>query len=103
MYGDDGFSASWFSRKAGASFRLAVDRATFTAADCPDQPVPGTDGPSTTCVRDGDAWYRTTDGHSEYALPEKGLVVRVSGDGVPRADLPPEGDGAPDNHVGTGG
>ncbi|MFI7499724.1 hypothetical protein ACIBVL_14740 [Streptomyces sp. NPDC049687] len=87
VYGDDGFSASYFSSKSGKFFQLAVDRDTFTATNCPDQPVPGTDGASTTCVRDGDNWYRTTDGRSEYAVPKKNLVIRLSGDGVPRDDL----------------
>ncbi|MER5436158.1 hypothetical protein [Streptomyces sp. NPDC002588] len=138
VYGDDGFSASYFSRERGTFFQLAVDRGTMTSGSCPDQPVAGTDGASTTCVRDGDTWYRTTDGMSEYAVPGKDLVIRVSGDGVPRddlrraaqnahrptageldgllpsaparggqpverGDLPPEGDGAPNNDVGVGG
>ncbi|MFJ8106337.1 hypothetical protein [Streptomyces sp. NPDC096132] len=137
VYGDDGFSAAYVSRESGKFLQLAVDRGTLTAASCPDQPVAGTDGTSTTCERDGDTWYRTTDGHSEYARPEKDLVIRISGDGVSRddlreaaenthrptageldtllpsapargepverGDLPPVGDGAPNNDVGAGG
>ena len=68
-------------------FQLAVERGTLTAENCARQPVPGTSGASTTCVREGDTWYRSTDGHSEYAVPKKGFVIRISGDGVPRADL----------------
>ncbi|MFF4659590.1 hypothetical protein [Streptomyces sp. NPDC001381] len=137
VHGDDGFSAAYFSRKSGKFFQLSVERGTLTAADCSGQPVAGTDGASTACERDGETWYRTTDGSSEYAVPKKDLVIRISGDGVPRddlreaaenahrptaaeldtllpsapaggepverGDLPPEGDGAPDNDVGVGG
>ena len=87
VYGDDGFSAAYVSRENSVFFQLAVERGTLTAENCARQPVPGTSGASTTCVREGDTWYRSTDGHSEYAVPKKGFVIRISGDGVPRAYL----------------
>ncbi|MGW0818427.1 hypothetical protein ACWD00_35400 [Streptomyces viridiviolaceus] len=140
VLGDDGFSATYVSRKTGAQLRLSVDRGSITADTCPAQPVGDMAGERTACVRDGDAWYRTGAGRHEYALPEDGYVVRVSGetDAVPRdvlhaaagavhrpdaaeaaallpsvapertapverGDLPPVGDGAPDNDAGAGG
>ncbi|MFD4262643.1 hypothetical protein ACFWR9_34745 [Streptomyces sp. NPDC058534] len=140
VLGDDGFSATWVSRETGALLRLSVDRGTITETTCPEQPVGDMPGERTRCERDGDAWYRTGAGRHEYAMPEEGHVVRVSGevDAVPRdvlrdaalaahrpdaaeatvllpsaepaptapverGDLPPVGDGAPDNNVDVGG
>ncbi|GAA2565850.1 MULTISPECIES: hypothetical protein [Streptomyces] len=140
VLGDEGFSATWVDGETNAQLRLAVDRGTITAGTCPEQPVGDMPGEHTTCERDGVAWYRTGAGRHEYALPEKGHVVRVSAetDAVPRdvlnaaalaahrpdaaetdrllpsvdpappapverGDLPPYGDGAPDNHVDVGG
>ncbi|MFE1076719.1 hypothetical protein ACFW5W_36730 [Streptomyces sp. NPDC058783] len=86
VLGDDGFSAIWVDGDTNALLRLAVDRGTITADTCPEQPVGDMSGEHTTCERDGDAWYRTGAGRHEYALPEKGHVVRVSAetDAVPR-------------------
>ncbi|MFB6551170.1 hypothetical protein [Streptomyces sp. NPDC056405] len=86
VLGDDGFSATWVSRETGAHLRLSVDRGSITDGTCPEQPVGDMSGDRTTCERDGDAWYRTGAGRHEYAVPEKGHVVRVSGeaDAVPR-------------------
>ncbi|MBQ1099504.1 hypothetical protein KBY55_26450 [Streptomyces sp. b94] len=86
VLGDDGFSATWVSRETGAHLRLSVDRGSITGATCPEQPVGDMSGERTTCERDGDAWYRTGAGRHEYAVPEEGHVVRVSGeaDAVPR-------------------
>ncbi|MBA2809858.1 hypothetical protein E0500_021250 [Streptomyces sp. KM273126] len=138
VYGGDGFSSAYWSHKRGAQILLLVDRGTMTAENCPKQPVgQGAMGP-VTCERDGDAWYRTSGGQHEYAVPEKGHAVRIGGDTakidrdvlraaaeaarrptsaelafllphprhgqpVERGDLPPLGDGAPNNHVGPGG
>ncbi|EKX67068.1 hypothetical protein Sipo8835_38630 [Streptomyces ipomoeae] len=154
VYGDDGFSAAYWSRKNSAQLLLLVDRGTMTAESCPEQPLGQGTGEPVTCERDGDAWYRTSAGQHEYAVPEKGHVVRVSAvttmvdraalraaalaahrptdaelayllpprhhdkfppphdgkvppprDGMPieRGDLPPVGDGAPNNEVGASG
>ncbi|MFC8219920.1 hypothetical protein ACFUTY_17320 [Streptomyces sp. NPDC057362] len=86
VLGDDGFSATWVDGDTNALLRLAVDRGTITADTCPEQPVGDMSGEHTTCERDGDAWYRTGAGRHEYALPEKGHVVRVLAetDAVPR-------------------
>ncbi|WRZ54552.1 hypothetical protein OG622_12310 [Streptomyces sp. NBC_01314] len=146
VYGADGFSAAYWSRKNSAQLLLLVDRGTMTAGSCPERPLgQGTGGP-VGCERDGDAWYRTSAGQHEYAVPEGGHLVRISAataavdrdvlraaalaahrptdaelaallppchhdrpphphDGMPteRGDLPPVGDGAPDNEVGTSG
>ncbi|MFE0803395.1 hypothetical protein [Streptomyces sp. NPDC058812] len=86
VLGDDGFTATWVAGESGAQLRLAVDRGSITAATCPDQPVGDMSDERTTCERDGDVWYRTGAGRHEYAVPEAGHVVRVSGetDAVPR-------------------
>jgi hypothetical protein len=138
VLGDDGFSAA-YSSKNGAVIQLYVERGTMTAATCPKQAVAGVAGEHTTCVRDGQFWYRTGGGQTEYAKPEKGHVVRVEAEEgkvtrevlrkaaqsvhrpseselagllppartatapVKRGDLPSNGDGAPNNDVGTGG
>ncbi|MFE7838171.1 hypothetical protein ACFU53_19585 [Streptomyces sp. NPDC057474] len=146
VYGADGFSAAYWSRKNSAHLLLLVDHGTMTAGDCPEQPVgPGT-GESVSCERDGDTWYRTSAGQHEYAVPENGHLVRVSattaaverdalraaalaahrptdvelagllpprhhdkpppphnGRPIERGDLPPAGDGAPNNEVGASG
>ncbi|MFF4832898.1 hypothetical protein [Streptomyces sp. NPDC001315] len=84
VYGDDGVSAVYVSRKTGAQLQLYVDRGTLTARSCPTQPVRDATADRTSCTRDGDAWYRSAGEQSEYAVPKKGYVVRVGGDGVPR-------------------
>ncbi|MPY58111.1 hypothetical protein [Streptomyces spongiae] len=138
VYGADGFSSAYWSRKSGAQILLLVDRGTMTAESCPRQPVGQGGGGSVTCERDGDAWYRSSGGQHEYAVLAAGHVVRISGDTtrvdrdvlhaaseaarrpttaeldgllphpphggpVERGDLPPVGDGAPNNEVGTTG
>ncbi|MGW0843681.1 hypothetical protein ACWD26_26750 [Streptomyces sp. NPDC002787] len=147
VYGDDGFSAAYWSRKNSAQLLLLVDRGTMTAESCPEQPLGQGSGEPVGCERDGDAWYRTSAGQHEYAVPADGHLVRVSAvtsavdrevlraaalaahraddgelafllpptgphdkpppsrDGTPiqRGDLPPVGDGAPNNEVGASG
>ncbi|MBC2906488.1 hypothetical protein [Streptomyces cupreus] len=126
VIGDDGFSAVYVSKEGGVQLQLSVDRGTMTADTC----AQGTTAP---CEREGEAWYRG----QEYAVPKKGHVVRVRGEGVKRdvlreaalavhrpsedeldallpqapagggsverGDLPPEGDGAPNNEANTTG
>jgi hypothetical protein len=87
--GDDGFSASYWSRETGAVLRLWVDRGTMTADSCPKQPVAeGAPGDKTTCTRDGAAWYRRAGQQSEYAVPKKDHIVWIAADPrVPRGTL----------------
>ncbi|MFB8777753.1 hypothetical protein [Streptomyces broussonetiae] len=86
--GDDGFSASYFSRSAGTHFTLTVDRGSMTAASCPGQAVGDLGRGPTECERDGDAWYRDGRSQHEYLLAGDGQVIRLSADsGVPRATL----------------
>ncbi len=73
VLGDDGFSAVYVSQETGAQLQLSVDRGTMTAETCAE-------GASAPCEKDGDAWYRG----QEYAVPKKGHVVRVSGEGISR-------------------
>ncbi|WP_413254428.1 hypothetical protein [Streptomyces europaeiscabiei] len=146
VYGTDGFSAAYWSRKNSAQLLLLVDRGTMTAGSCPEQPLGQGTGEAVGCERDGDAWYRTSAGQHEYAVSEDGHLVRISAataavdrdtlraaalaahrptdaelavllpprhhdkpqpppDGMPieRGDLPPVGDGAPNNEVGASG
>jgi hypothetical protein len=152
VYGDDGFSAVYWSRRDGARLLLLVDRGAMTARNCPERPLGQGTGAPVSCARDGDAWYRTSAGQHEYAVQRAGNVVRISAataavdrdvlraaaraahrptdselacllppprhstvpregktplpaDGTPveRGDLPPVGDGAPDNEVGASG
>jgi hypothetical protein len=79
-YGDDGFASSYWSRESGARIILVVDRGTMTAENCPEQPVGQSAGERVTCVRDGDAWYRTSGAVREYALSRSGRVIRISGE-----------------------
>lgn len=146
VYGTDGFSAAYWSRKNSAQLLLLVDRGTMTAGSCPERPLGQGTGEAVGCERDGGAWYRTSAGQHEYAVPEDGHLVRISAataavdrdtlraaalaahrptdaelavllpprhhdkpqpppDGMPieRGDLPPVGDGAPNNEVGASG
>jgi hypothetical protein len=80
VYGDDGFSGVYWSKETNAQIQLSVERGTMTARSCPKQPVGGMAGERTVCERDGDAWYRAGGGRHEYALVEKGHVLKVSGD-----------------------
>lgn len=78
VYGADGFSAAYWSRRNSAQLLLLVDRGTITADSCPEQPVGQGTGEAVGCARDGDLWYRTSAGQHEYAVPEDGHLVRVS-------------------------
>ncbi|GAB2907812.1 hypothetical protein [Streptomyces heilongjiangensis] len=78
VYGDDGFSAAYWSRRNSAQFLLLVDRGAMTAENCPEQPLGQGTGTAVDCARDGDAWYRTSSGQHEYALQRGDHVVRIS-------------------------
>ncbi|MFD9508397.1 hypothetical protein [Streptomyces mirabilis] len=80
VYGDDGFSGVYWAQETNAQIQLSVERGTMTARSCPKQPVGGMAGERTVCERGGDAWYRVGGGRHEYALVEKGHVLKVSGD-----------------------
>lgn len=78
VYGGDGFSATYVSRRDGRQLRLYVDRGTVSAADCAER--------QTACERDGDGVrYLGGGGRHAYAVVKKDHVVRLEGDaGVPR-------------------
>ncbi|MGV9942844.1 hypothetical protein [Streptomyces sp. NPDC003401] len=84
VLGDDGFSAVYVSSRKGTQVRLGVDRGTMTDATCERRT--GTEEATTpvTCVRDGDAWYRSAGQWAEYAVPKEDFVIRVGGTDVPR-------------------
>ncbi|MGW0707117.1 hypothetical protein ACWD4G_14365 [Streptomyces sp. NPDC002643] len=78
VYGDDGFSSAYWSRRNSAQLLLLVDRGTMTAESCPEQPIGQGAGGRVSCERDGDTWYRTSAGQHEYAVPARGHVLRIS-------------------------
>ncbi|ULR56247.1 hypothetical protein [Streptomyces deccanensis] len=78
VYGADGFSAAYWSRRNSAQLLLLVDRGSMTAGSCAEEPVGQGTGEAVSCERDGDAWYRTSAGQHEYAVPEDGHLVRIS-------------------------
>ncbi|AWW41712.1 hypothetical protein DN051_37910 [Streptomyces cadmiisoli] len=80
VYGDDEFVVAYRSEKGAAEFGLFVDRKTLTAENCPKQPMVEGSVERVTCEQDGDAWYRKTDDHHEYAVPDNGVVIRLSAD-----------------------
>ncbi|MFI6618873.1 hypothetical protein [Streptomyces sp. NPDC050528] len=80
VYGDDEFVAAYRSDKSAAKFGLFVDRNTLTAENCAKQPMVEGSHERVTCEHDGDAWYRKTGDHHEYAVPVDGVVIRLSAD-----------------------
>ncbi|MBG0851643.1 hypothetical protein I2W78_07255 [Streptomyces spinoverrucosus] len=127
VYGGDGFHAVYVAPEGGAQIQLTVDRGTVTAADCPDCVRDGDawyrgigEQREYAVPKDGHVVRVTgTMGVSRDVLREAALTAhRPSADEldtllpsaapgptapVERGDLPPEGDGAPNNEVGTGG
>lgn len=89
VYGNDEYSAVYRNEKTKAAFGLFVDRRTFTAKSCPEQPLSPDSDRRVTCEHDGDAWYRKAGGHHEYAVLRDGIVIRFSAemDEVDRAVL----------------
>nr|WSY50689.1 hypothetical protein OG999_11555 [Streptomyces sp. NBC_00886] len=71
---DVGLSVSYTSLKTGAVINLRVEPGTMTDANCATQAVISE---HMTCVRDGDAWYRTGGGEAEYVMAAKGHLVHV--------------------------
>lgn len=133
VHGDDGFSAAYVSTGAGTHIQLTVDRGTFPPGTCPrqagaDAPAPCTrDGDAWyRAVADHQEYALPKGDHviriSADGVPRDVLrtaVVNVhrptadeldahlpstpAREPVERGDLPPEGDGAPDNDVDVGG
>ncbi|MFE9771863.1 hypothetical protein ACFYOV_09355 [Streptomyces sp. NPDC005931] len=118
VHGADGFSATYVSAQGGRQLRLSVDRAGHSGAGCGE--------PTVVCVDKGDHVVRVAgDGVPEDVLREAAKSVhRPSGEEIAellppahaapdtpagpstpaeRGDLPPVGDGAPNNDVGAGG
>lgn len=109
--GDDGFSVSYWS-KDGGILHLYVDRAAWTSAGCPKQEE---------CVKPekGQVVHIGGEKVSRKVLREAAHAVHrpsatelaallpapapTPTEPVRRGDLPPNGDGAPDNSVGEGG
>ncbi|WP_262056344.1 hypothetical protein [Streptomyces sp. STR69] len=72
---DVGLSVSYTSAKNGAVINLRVEPGTMTDANCTTQAVTTE---HMTCVRDGNAWYRTGGGDAEYVMAAKGHLVHVA-------------------------
>src|SRR5690242_16107126 len=64
----------------GVGRRAEPGRTRRTRTGVADRTGNGMAGERTVCERDGDAWYRAGGGRHEYALVEKGHVLKVSGD-----------------------
>ncbi|MFI9582986.1 hypothetical protein ACIHCQ_14320 [Streptomyces sp. NPDC052236] len=126
VLGGDGFSSVYVS-KTGGQLRLEVDRGTLTEANCAKCERDGTLWYS---ASDGAHTYaRAEDGHVVRIGADQAAVDRdtlraaakaarpaddqeldellpeqqAPASPVERGDLPPEGDGAPNNDVGAGG
>jgi len=72
---DVGLSVAYISPKNGAVINLRVEPGTMTDANCTTQAVTTE---HMTCVRDGNAWYRTGGGDAEYVMAAKGHLVHVA-------------------------
>ncbi|MGW3100374.1 hypothetical protein [Streptomyces sp. NPDC001100] len=72
---DVGLSVSYMSPKNSAVINLRVEPGTMTDANCTTQAVTTE---HMTCVRDGNAWYRTGGGEAEYVMAAKGHLVHVA-------------------------
>ena len=71
---DVGLSIAYTDLKTGVVITLRVEPGTMTDANCTTQAA---FSEHMTCVRDGDAWYRTGDGTTEYVMAQKGHLVFV--------------------------
>ena len=71
---DVGLYVSYTSPKTGAVINLRVEPGTMTDVNCATRAVISE---HMTCVRDGNAWYRTGGGEAEYVLAQKGHLVHV--------------------------
>ncbi|MGW5637997.1 hypothetical protein [Streptomyces sp. NPDC003832] len=127
VLGGDGFSAVYVAEDGGAQLQLSVDRGTVTAADCAEGAtapceregeiwyrgqeyavpkkghvvrVGGTGVPRDVLREAALAVHRPSGAELDALLPES---ASAGGAGVERGDLPPVGDGAPDNDQNTTG
>ncbi|WP_327400446.1 hypothetical protein OG194_09680 [Streptomyces sp. NBC_01288] len=72
---DVGLSVAYTQLKTGVVINLRVEPGTMTDANCTTQAA---FSDPMTCVRDGNAWYRTGGGTIEYVMARKGHLVHVS-------------------------
>lgn len=128
VYGGDGFSSAYWSQKTGGQIHLYVDRGTVTAESCAGCERDGGDWYRT---GSGQHEYLMPEkGHVVRVSADSAMVTRAVLRGaatsahrpgnaelaalfptpaptatapVERGDLPPVGDGAPNNEVGTTG
>ena len=71
---DVGLSVAYTDLKTGVVITLRVEPGTMTDANCTTQAA---FSEHMTCVRDGNAWYRTGGGTLEYVMAQKGHLVHV--------------------------
>jgi hypothetical protein len=71
---DVGLSIAYTDLKTGVVINLRVEPGTMTDANCTTQAA---FSEPMTCVRDGNAWYRTGGGTIEYVMAQKGHLVHV--------------------------
>lgn len=75
--GDDGFAEA-YAAPGGKVVWLWAERGTLTDANCTQGGIGLIGDGTTTCERDGAAWYRTMPDAHEYALNVDGRVLRVT-------------------------
>ncbi|MGW1198005.1 hypothetical protein ACWD4B_19525 [Streptomyces sp. NPDC002536] len=75
--GNGGFQEA-YAGPDGKVVWLRVERGTVTDANCTQGGISVIGDGTTTCERDGAAWYRTMSGAHEYALNLDGRVLRVT-------------------------
>ncbi|WP_414166904.1 hypothetical protein ACMATS_04050 [Streptoverticillium reticulum] len=75
--GNGGFQEA-YADLHGSVVQLRVEYGTVTDANCPQGGINGFGDGTTTCERDGAAWYRTTSDAHEYALNLDGRVLRIN-------------------------
>ncbi|MBV7695851.1 hypothetical protein [Streptomyces sp. TRM70350] len=125
VYGGDGFSAVYVSQQTGAQIQLTVDRGTVNSANCSecvrdgDAWFRGTGEQREYAVpKDGHVLRVSGAAVSRDVLREAALAAHTpsadeldtllppaqdAATPVERGDLPPAGDGAPNNEVGASG
>ncbi|MFD7276440.1 hypothetical protein ACFV80_05155 [Streptomyces sp. NPDC059862] len=126
VHGGDGFSAVYVSQQAGAQIQLTVDRGTVNSANCPDCARDGDawfrsagEQREYAVPKDGhvlrvsgglgvsrDVLREAALGAHHPSAAELDTLLPAAPDAaepVERGDLPPAGDGAPNNDVGASG
>lgn len=82
----EGMSATWFDGESNM-LTLRTGRGEMTRDTCADTPLEETGDVPSTCVEEHGVWHRSAGEAHEYVAVHGGALIRVSGAGVPAADL----------------